>query len=140
MKFAFHYEIKKYIEGLILTVILGVLIFFIISLIDGSPISLVRLRDMVKSYVVIIIPLLILGSLIKYYWLPMVIYIFITIAYTSFVMLNWVPYPVNTSVWSKAWVVVFSIVKILIQCVSMGVFFQQYCKRQCRLTVNRQGG
>ncbi len=140
MKFAFPYEIKKYIEGLILTVILGVLIFFIISLIDGSPISLVRLRDMVKSYVVIIIPLLILGSLIKYYWLPMVIYIFITIAYTSFVMLNWVPYPVNTSVWSKAWVVVFSIVKILIQCVSMGVFFQQYCKRQCRLTVNRQGG
>ena len=139
-RYVFPYEIGKYAKGLILTVLLGVFLFLIISLIDGSPIFLLRVRDIVKSYVVIIIPLLIIGSLIRYYWLPMVIYILITAAYTSFVMLNWVPYPVNTSVWSKMWDVVFVIVKIIIQCVTVGVFFQQYCKRQCRLTENRQEG
>ena len=139
-RYVFPYQPAKYAAGLILAVILAELLLVILSLIDGSPMSRPRLHDNIILNIVIFVPLLTICSLVRHYWLPMVIFVSINVAYGIFVMLNWVPYPVNTSVWSKVWAVVFVIVKIIIQCVSMGVFFQQYCKRQCRLTENTQGG
>lgn len=140
MKIVFPYDPRKYAAGLILAVILGVFLLVILSLIDSSPMSRPRLRDNIEFYVVIIVPLLTICSLVRHYWLPMVIFVSINVAYGIFVMLNWMPYPANMSVWSKLWIVMFTNVKMILIYVIEGVFFQQYCKRVCCLPKNKLGG
>ena len=139
-RYVFPYEIKRYVTGLFLAVIFAVLLAIISSLIDNSPMPWPRLRDNIILSIVIFVPLLTICSLVRHYWLPMVILIFITASFNTFVLLNWMPYPVNMSIWNKLWVVVSINFKMILVYVIEGVYFQQYCKRVCCLPENKLGG
>ena len=96
-EYQFPYEPAKYVAGLMLSILISVIISLIGIAAHNEPIFLLRIEQVVKYTMIVLIPVLVLGSLVKYYWIPMLVYLVIVTSWSLFIILVLMPKPVDAT-------------------------------------------
>ena len=139
-EYQFPYEPAKYVAGLMLSILISVMISLVGFAAHGEPIFALKIEQVIKCTMIVLIPVLVLGSLVKYYWIPMLVYLVIETGWSLFVILVLIPKPVDATASQmllRSW---DTLIGPIFACGLPATFFQQYCKWVCCLPENKPGG
>ena len=134
----FPYQPAKYVVGLILSWIFGFIVSMIVAFAQNDnwfPVR--RVVEVLKAAFICLVPMLVICSLVRRYWLPVIIMLLGVNLVSLFVMLYWIPVPPRTTLMMHIWSSRSFLIGSLFNYLLPAAFFQQYCKWVCSLPVNQ---